>query len=305
MQWLEFTADVGADQAEAVADALTELLQAHGQQGVSIEQQGILPDRYDDGDVPPPSRVWLRGYIPVDSRADSLRAQAEALLATYGLIPVIHTLDEQDWGEAWKAHYHPIRIGARIVVRPLWEQAELRADDIEIALDPGMAFGTGTHATTQLCLAALETVMRAGLSVLDLGCGSGILAIAAAKLGAAQVVAVDTDPLSVAATNENAAANGVADKIAAHEGSLETVLGSARRFDLLLANILARVIIEMCGQGLGQIVRPGGQAVFSGIITEQVDDVRAALARTGLTPTEVHTQGDWVAVLATRPHSDA
>jgi ribosomal protein L11 methyltransferase len=194
-----------------------------------------------------------------------------------------------------------VRIGRQIVVRPLWEEAELQPGDVEIALDPGMAFGTGTHATTQLCLASLEDLMRPGLQVLDLGSGSGILAIAAVKLGAASVVAVDIDPVSVEATLENADVNGVAGKITAFRGSLPQVLSSARRYDLLLANILARIIIQMCGEGLGQIVRPGGRAIFSGIITEQIEDVKAALITAGLTPTRVRIDGDWVAIEAVRP----
>lgn len=300
MEWIEITLDVSVDQAEAVAEVLRTAL-GDASQGVSIEQQGILPDRYDDGDVPPPSRVFVRAYLQADSRAAQIKADIEAALTPLNLQPEYHTVDDQNWAEAWKAHYHPLRIGKKIVVRPLWETTELQPGDIEIALDPGMAFGTGTHATTQLCLAALEDVMRPGLSVLDLGCGSGILAIAAAKLGAAKIVAVDIDPLSVKATDENAAVNSVADKISAYEGSLETGLGSARRFDLLLANILAKIIIEMCDHRLGQVVRPGGQAIFSGIIAEQVNDVQAALKRTGLTPTDVRQDGDWVAILASRP----
>lgn len=299
MEWIEISLDAAVDQAEAVAEVLRTAL-GEFSQGVSIEQQGILPDRYDDGDVPPPSRVFVRAYLQSDARAEQIKADIEVALAHMNLLPEYHQVDDQNWAEAWKAHYHPLRIGKKIVVRPLWETAELQPGDIEIALDPGMAFGTGTHATTQLCLAALEDVMRPGLNVLDLGCGSGILAIAAAKMGAAKLIAVDIDPLSVQATDENAAVNGVADKISAYEGSLETVLGSARRFDLLLANILAKIIIEMCDQRLGQVVRPGGQAIFSGIITEQVDDVKAALIRTGLTPTEVRQDGDWVAILASR-----
>lgn len=300
MEWIEISLDVAVDQAEAVAEALRTAL-PDGNQGVSIEQQGILPDRYDDGDVPPPCRVFVRAYLQADARAAQIKADIETALTPLNVQPEYHTVDDQNWAEAWKAHYHPLRIGKKIVVRPLWETAELQPGDIEIALDPGMAFGTGTHATTQLCLAALEDVMRPGLNALDLGCGSGILAIAAAKLGAAKIVAVDIDPLSVKATDENAAVNGVGDKISTYEGSLETVLGSARRFDLLLANILAKVIIEMCDHHLGQVVRPGGQAIFSGIIAEQVDDVNAALKRTGLRPMEGRQDGDWVAILASRP----
>lgn len=297
MNWIEITVHVPPDEADALADYLADF----GYQGVSIEHEGILPDRWDDGDVPPPQRVALRAYIPDDDRAPAEKARLIDLLAHQGKTPVFQLINEEDWAEAWKAHYHPLRIGQRIVVRPLWETTEIHPGDIEIILDPGMAFGTGTHPTTQLCLISLEAQMRHGLTVLDLGCGSGILAIAAVRLGASKVLAVDIDPLSVTATQENAQVNNVADRITAQQGSLDTVLTSARRFDLLLANILAKVIVPMCDQGLGQVVRPGGKAIFSGIITDQVDEIKAALVRTGLTPTRVLEDGDWVAIEAYRP----
>jgi ribosomal protein L11 methyltransferase len=191
------------------------------------------------------------------------------------------------------------------VIRPIWEAYDAQQDDLVISLDPGMAFGTGTHSTTRLCLMSLEDLMQPGFSVLDLGCGSGILAIAAAKMRASRVVAVDIDSIAAKITAENAAVNGVSDSIVAQQGTLETVRASARRFDLLLANILARIIIEMCDQGLGDVVRPGGVAIFSGIITEQVDDVRLALSRADYQVTNVRTEGDWVSIEAIRPTASA
>ena len=170
-----------------------------------------------------------------------------------------------------------------------------------IALDPGMAFGTGSHPTTHLCLEALEDLTPAGGQVLDLGCGSGILAIAAAKFGAAHVLAVDNDPIAVEATEENKEVNHVGDKISAEVGSLDTIVASGAQFDLVAANLIARVILAMSEQGLGQIVRPGGVAVFSGIIQEQVADIEVALRKTGLEPYKQRIMGDWVAIEARRP----
>ncbi len=299
--WIEVTLRVDGEAAEAAA----EVLNRYGYQGVSIEVEGIPPDTLDEGQAPPPGLLTLRAYLPDDSRAPEAVRQLQDALSYMNMMypmpePEFRTVDEQDWAEAWKAHYQPVRIGQRLVIRPLWIDMELGPDDLEIALDPGMAFGTGTHPTTQLCLEALEDLIVPGVTVLDLGCGSGILAIGAAKLGAVHIQAVDIDPIAVKVTDENAAQNGVSAQITAEEGSLETVLQSGERYDVLAANILARVIIGMCEQGLGEVLKPGGKAVFSGIIDEQGDDVEAALRLAGLEPTRRRQQGDWIAIEATR-----
>lgn len=302
MKWIEVSLDVDGEAAEAVA----ELLQRYGHQGVSIEQNGIMPNLWDDGAPPPVESLTVRAYIAENDKSDSAKEQLEAALGHMSLMypmpkPIYRLIDEQDWAEAWKAHYHPIRIGKRLYIRPQWIEPDLRPDDIEIALDPGMAFGTGTHPTTQLCLESLENHVQPGQKVLDLGCGSGILSIAAAKLGAGHIYALDIDPVAVTTTAVNAKQNGVADKITAQEGSLESLVHSARRFDLIVVNILARIIIEMCGQGLGQVVRPGCKALFSGIIDEQAEDVEAALRSSGLEPFNRLYQNDWVVIEARRP----
>jgi len=173
---------------------------------------------------------------------------------------------------------------------------------IHFVENPGMAFGTGTHPTTQLCLEALEEYTQSGMNVLDLGTGSAILAIAAAKLGAVHVLGLDTDPVAVEVAIKNVAESGVSDVITIQEGSLENVITSARRFDLIVVNILARIIIQMCDEHLGDVVRPGGLAIFSGIIQSQADDVDVALAKTGLQVTRRRIQCDWVVIEARRPH---
>lgn len=299
MQWIEITVTVEPELADIAAFVLEE----YGHQGVSIARDDIQPDHWDEGELPPPEHMLVKAYMVADARAEAARASLDVALAARSLPPAVYTIvNDEDWAEAWKAHYHTTRIGQNIVIRPLWEAYDAQPDDIVISLDPGMAFGTGTHSTTRLCLMSLEDLMRPGLRVLDLGCGSGILAIAAAKMGAAEILAVDIDPVAADITAENAAINGVGDLITAQQGTLETVRGSARRFDLLLANILAKIIIQMCDEGLGDVVRPGGTAIFSGIITEQVDDVRAGLTKAGYQVTNVRTEGDWVSIEAIRPH---
>lgn len=300
-QWLEVALSVDGEAAEATA----ELLQRYGYQGVSVEHDGIPPDKLDEDQLPLATHMTVRAYFPADERADESKKQLETALAYMNMMypmptPVYRIVDEQDWAEAWKVHYHPVQIGKRLFIRPLWIDLELPPGAVEVALDPGMAFGTGTHPTTQLCLEALEEHVQHGMRILDLGTGSAILAIAAAKLGALEVLALDIDPVAVAVAKKNATENGVRDKITVQEGSLETVITSARHFDLIVVNILARVIVQMCDQHLGDTVRPGGLGIFSGIIVEQADEVEVALRSTGLTPLRRRVQGDWVVIEAQR-----
>jgi ribosomal protein L11 methyltransferase len=300
--WIEVTMRVDGESAEAVA----EVLQRYGHQGVSVEQEGITPDIWDEGDVPPPQHLIVRAYFPDDDRAQDTKKQLETALGHMNMMypmpkPQYTIIKEEDWAEAWKVHYHPLRIGKHLLVRPLWIEINPEPYDIVISLDPGMAFGTGTHPTTQLCLEAIEDLTQPDQEILDLGCGSGILSIAAAKLGAQQIVGLDIDPIAVEATLENAEANGVADKIVAEEGSLENIITSARQFDFIVVNILAKIILKMTENNLGDTVRPGGIAIFSGIIDTQVEDVEEGLRKTGLQPYARRQQGDWFLIEAKRP----
>jgi ribosomal protein L11 methyltransferase len=196
MKWTEVALRVDGQ----LTDTIAEIFSEYGYQGVAIERDGIMPDRWDEVTLPQPTQFTVRAYLPENGDLTNVQQQLEDALRGYSLeTPIYRTVSEENWAEAWKQHYHPLRVGQRIVVRPTWEPADLKPDDIEIALDPGMAFGTGTHPTTQLCLEAIEDWMPPGQSVLDLGCGSGILSIAAAKLGASNIFAIDVDPVAVEA----------------------------------------------------------------------------------------------------------
>lgn len=302
MRWIEVSLEVDGEAAEAVA----EVLHRYGHQGVAIEQAGFYIETWED-EVPPAERLIVRAYLPEDDRADAAKQQLEEALWHLGKLypmptPQYSVIDEEDWAEAWKVNYHPVHLGRHIYIRPLWIDTPGEPGDIVISLDPGMAFGTGTHPSTQLVLEATEDLVESipGAKVLDLGCGSGILSILAAKMGAAHVLALDTDPIAIRVTDENTAANGVKDQVTAQTGSLDSLIHAATRFDIALVNILAKVIIAMCGQGLGSVLRPGGIGVFGGIIEEQADEVETALRSTGLTPYKRRLSGEWVVIEARR-----
>jgi len=214
--------------------------------------------------------------------------------------PQYAVIDEQDWAEAWKVHYHPLRVGRHVFIRPLWIEAAGEPGDVVIALDPGMAFGTGTHPSTQLVLEAAEDLLETSphATVLDLGCGSGILSVAAVRLGAGRVLACDIDPIAITATRNNAEANGVQDQIELREGSLSDLVQSGIQVQIALVNILAKTIVTMCGQGLAQIIAPGGIGVFGGIIETQAAEVATALQTAGLTPYKRRQSADWVVIEA-------
>ncbi|HVO41569.1 MAG TPA: 50S ribosomal protein L11 methyltransferase [Aggregatilineales bacterium] len=302
MRWVEVRMDVDGEAAEAVAD----VLQRYGHQGVAIEQGGFNLETWED-EVPKADQMVIRAYFPDDDRAEATKRQLEDALGYLNMMypmptPEYSVVDEDDWAEAWKANYHPLRLGQHIFIRPRWVEVEPEPGDVVIALDPGMAFGTGTHPSTQLVLEAAENLLPTlpSAEVLDLGCGSGILAIGAVKMGAAHVFACDTDPIAVCSTLENAAANGVAGQMTVQEGSLELLLTTGYRCDLALVNILAKVIVMLCEQGLGNVVKPGGRAVFGGIIEEQADEVEAALRATGLIPSRRRRAGEWTVIEARR-----
>jgi ribosomal protein L11 methyltransferase len=303
--WLEISVAADIEAVEAVSEILGRI--APG--GTSVEPAFELVDEGLGARVDPTRPSIVRAYVPARDRAaaeQSVAEAAEALghLQAFGLRPIgemtTRIVHEADWAEAWKAHFPVLRIGRRIVIRPTWRRHRAAPDDVVLALDPGMAFGTGLHPTTRLCLAMLERLADRGdldgARVLDVGCGSGILAIAAAKLGAGPILGIDTDPIAVEATFANAARNALTGRIEARHGSLPS--GSAPA-DVVLANLIASVLVTLAPL-LRDELRPGGTILASGIFVDRETDVRAAFAGVGLTVTGRQAEGEWVALEAVR-----
>jgi ribosomal protein L11 methyltransferase len=290
--WLEISVRVDGEAAEAVS----ELFNRYGRGGAVVEQRLTSgPGAHDDVD-----ELWVKAYIPIEDRR--LKHQIEEALWHLGQLypipdPEFAVLGEADWAEAWKAHYGVLHVGQRTVIVPAWESYDPEPDEVVLVLDPGMAFGTGTHPTTRLCLAALEELPVSGMEVLDLGTGSGILSIAAAKRGAALVRAVDIDPVAVASARENVAANGVADVVCVNTGSLEAARAT---YDLVLVNILYSVIVDLLEQGLADVLRTNGLVIASGIIDDQEADLVKAFEAHGIEVTGRRRERDWVAVIGKR-----
>jgi ribosomal protein L11 methyltransferase len=279
-------------------------------QGVAIESTAIIPDPEGEGRPGGPLRVC--GYLPIDERLEETRRRLEEGLWYLGRVRTLPAaeykpIQEVNWVEAWKQHYQPIPIGRRLIVVPAW--IELPAQErIPIRIDPGMAFGTGTHPTTQLCLELLEEYVRPGEPIIDIGCGSGILSVAAIKLGASQALGVDIDPQAIPNARENAAANGTAGQLEIGIGSVGDVLAgrfSIRQAPVVMANILAPILARLLGDGLAEMVAPGGVLILSGILDEQWQDasvpspLQEILREHKLRLVDLRRSGDWIAVCAT------
>lgn len=304
--WLELAIEADLEAVEAISEILGRV--ASG--GTSVEPAFDLVDEGLGARVDPTRPAVVRGYVPAADpfAAEAAAAQvAEALghLQAFDLRGIgdlqTRIVHEADWAEAWKAFFPVLRVGRRLVIRPTWRRHRARREDVVIALDPGMAFGTGLHPTTRLCLASLEPLAAdgrlAGARVLDVGCGSGILAIAAVRLGATSALGVDTDPIAVDATLANARRNRLGRRVRAREGSLPT---GEPPFDLVLANLIAGVLVALAA-GLRDELRPGGWLVASGIFVDREREVRAAFEAAGLVVTERTAEGDWIALTCRRP----
>ncbi len=303
MNWLEVSMVVNGELAEAVADVMARFAYS----GVMMEQGVKYNDEEDAGT--PTGPITVRAYLQMDDQVEEKRQKLEESLYYLGMIqplPVAtyRQVEDQNWMEAWKQHYKPILIGRRLVIVPAWMESP-DPGRVAIKIDPGMAFGTGTHPTTQLCLQLLENEFESShpSHVIDVGCGSGILSIAAIKLGANTALGVDIDAGSVQNSRENANANGVGDEFILGVGSVDEIRAGQFEFNkapLVVANILAPVIVRLFDSGLADLMEQNGSILLSGILEEQAQRVIEAAQAQGLQMNERRQMGDWVALTVSR-----
>lgn len=303
MKWLEVAVHTPAEGVEVVALIFEEM----GTGGVAIEDPALIDQYIEAG-------VWdycefpdcvvnqaqpiVKAYFPVNEHTQQKLQVLQQKLADLNLTmppQIFHRpVDEQDWATAWQAYYKPLRVGHRWLIKPSWEEITPQEDDIVLELDPGMAFGSGTHPTTTMCLEFIEDCLKGGEMVCDVGTGTGILAIGAAKMGAGQVLAVDLDAVAVKVAKENVANNGVVDQVQVMQGDLLSHFTGAA--DVIIANIVADVIIKLAPDAY-QGLKTGGYLITSGIIRDRAKEVRQALEQHGFNTIGVRQQGEWVAYL--------
>jgi len=312
--WLELS--VGA--LPEVVEAISEVMSRYATGGVAIDEPYTLQDDGQVAEPVPDAPVTVRVYVPDDPSGHEARSHIEQGIwhlrqIGFGDIGEISArrLAEDDWANAWKEYFHVSHLGRRTVIRPTWREYQPHQGEVVIDLDPGMAFGTGLHPTTRNCVLALEESVRPGDRVLDVGSGSGILSLAAVKLGASKVLALDVTPVAVEATRANAAANGLAEAIDARLATLRGAAGEPFSplspdvvvlgqeigiFDVVVANIIARVIAQLAPSLLA-VTRPGGTLIASGIIAERRHEAEEPLRAAGLTGIEDLIEGDWITLV--------
>ena len=312
MKWSELAVQTTNEAIEPVSNILHEA----GASGVVIEDaEDLTKEReYKFGEIYslnpddfPKEGVILKAYLPVNSfLGETVEAIKLAInnLVDYDIniganVVTISEVDEEDWATAWKKYYHPVKISQRFTIVPTWETYEpVSSDELIIELDPGMAFGTGTHPTTVMSLQALEKTVQPGQRVIDVGTGSGVLAIGAALLGASQVHALDLDDVAVTAAKINVKLNKVQDRTTVVQGNLLDTIKEPG--DVVVANILAEIIISFTDDAF-QVVKPGGHYITSGIISAKKNDVKEALEASGFIIEDVMMMEDWVTIISKKP----
>jgi ribosomal protein L11 methyltransferase len=301
-RWLELAVTCDSEAVEPVS----ELFASHGfNQGVVVEEAFTQDPDGDNFAVDPTRPVVVRTFLNAADVAPETIEEIRRALWHLGRLRSISDLqvterEEEDWANAWKAHYSVHRVGRRVLVKAPWHDYDPAPDEIVVELDPGMAFGTGLHPSTQLAMIAIEDELRPRDRVLDVGTGSGVLAIAAAILGASAVNGVDIEPVAVRSARENAERNGVGAVVRIEQGSVGDGQPFQSEYDLVVANIIARILIELA-PGLAKAVRAGGTLILGGIIDVKVAAVRSAFDGVGLMLVRREEREDWVSLVWSKP----
>jgi ribosomal protein L11 methyltransferase len=298
--WLEIACDVPEEQSEVVADFLTRLTG----NGVCVDNLSV--DAFSISEIPDSVRVIIKAYLPADHDYASQIFELKTFIAELELRhpadlfppPTLSAVNTEDWSSSWKVHFKPLRVGKHLLIVPTWEEAAELQDDLVIRIDPGMAFGTGGHETTRLCLELLESIMEnspllATPSLLDLGTGSGILAMAANLLGAERILALDIDPEAVDVARDNLALNDMFDCVECGTTPLESL---TEKFDIILANILAEELVRLASH-LSDRLHSSGSLILSGILAEKEPLVRQGFSSQPLKYVRTVAAGEWVAML--------
>ncbi len=297
--WEEVSLVCSGELAEVVAETFARFVP----DGVVINSvTSFDPEAYEQR---PTGEMQVVAYLPMDDALATTKAHLEEAIWHLSTICPLNSLSyrqiqNQDWMAEWKKHYQPLRLGENLIVLPAWVDESLAGDHTPIRISPDMAFGTGTHPSTQLCMIALEKYGCAGKNVIDIGSGSGILSIEAVRLGADRVLGVDIEADAVLSARRNAELNGMPDEIIFEEGSLQEILkrqDGLNQAPVVLANILAHILIAMFGQGLADTVSPHGLIILGGILEHQAQSVLDAATPHGLRLIETFQDGDWVVLV--------
>lgn len=297
MKWIELSVRT----PQEFAEPLSQIFYRYGHGGVAIENNS----RYnpDEGENPSPDEwVTVKTYLPINASTNERKGRIDIGVKLVAHVSDIEPLqerevEEEDWQNSWKEHFYVLHLGRNIVIAPTWREYEPKDTDVVISLDPGMAFGTGHHPTTHMCLEQLENFVKPGMDVLDVGCGSGILSIGAAKLGARYVFGLEIDSVAVNVAKQNVGLNQVEHTVRVVQGSLPHPDVAEQKYDLAVANISAKVISEFAGD-LVKATKPGGKILASGIILQNRSTVEDALTAAGATIDEILVEGDWVTLVA-------